>query len=199
LHNHPGMTVLSRVLYGSVEVKTFDIIGKAAAEDREIQKERSSSNRIAGWLPRLLSTVRRQGPSSSSHSSSSTLPLNALRTYENDVKVLVSPAITELYPQKDNVHQFTAGEDGAAVLDVLVPPYDTVDDRDCTFYEKDFERSEWCEEEGRTRCWLIPIEQPEWFRCLAGSYNHLGVDVEVQADVEDEEEDKVEDEDELLE
>jgi len=84
----------------------------------------------------------------------------ACSTHENELRVFTSPEVTVLYPRKGNVHQFTAGEDGAAVLDVLVPPYD--DDRDCTFYGKDQEshRSEWCEEDSKMLRSLRPIEQP---------------------------------------
>ena len=84
----------------------------------------------------------------------------ACTTHGNELRVLTSPEITVLYPRKGNVHQFTAGEDGAAVLDVLVPPYD--DDRDCTFYGKDQESrlSEWCEEDSKMLRSLRPIEQP---------------------------------------
>jgi PCO_ADO len=48
---------------------------------------------------------------------------------------LHAPDCTVLYPFEGNLHQFVAGPHGAAVLDVLLPPYNVHDHRDCTFYE----------------------------------------------------------------
>lgn len=194
LHNHPGMTVLSRILYGSIQVKAFDIICSAA--DKK-EKENMSHYDVkdkddydtakgckTGFISRILSSVARSISndsvvSSSGSSTHDTVPLNGLFTFEHETKVLHSPQVTALYPQRGNVHEFMAGPEGAALLDVLIPPYDAHDDRDCTFFEKvpslDLQRHEsWCDAEQKMNCWLVPVEQPEWFRCSAGRYKDLG-------------------------
>jgi PCO_ADO len=74
-----------------------------------------------------------------------------------------------LYPYEGNVHEFVAGPHGAAVLDVLLPPYDGYE-RDCTFYTIEEDRSS-----GDPRaCWIVPTDQPEDFHCLSGKYGNLG-------------------------
>ena len=40
-------------------------------------------------------------------------------------------------PVEGNLHQFTAGPEGAAFLDVLTPPYDHPTERPCTYYNDD--------------------------------------------------------------
>jgi hypothetical protein len=54
--------------------------------------------------------------------------------YRNAVDVLEAPNVASLYPYEGNLHEFVAGPHGAAVLDVLLPPYDDERKRDCTFY-----------------------------------------------------------------
>jgi Protein of unknown function (DUF1637). len=202
LHNHPGMTVLSRILYGSIQVKSFDIIC-TAVDKKEMHdttctthhdlKDNTKNDTVCtkegcktgGLISRILSSVARSisndSLSSSGSSTHDTVPLNGLYTFENDTQELKSPQVTALYPRRGNVHEFKAGPEGAALLDVLIPPYDSHEDRDCTFYEKveslDLQQHEscWCDETGQkpTKCWLVPIEQPEWFRCSAGQYKDL--------------------------
>ncbi|OEU15212.1 hypothetical protein FRACYDRAFT_261575 [Fragilariopsis cylindrus CCMP1102] len=48
---------------------------------------------------------------------------------------LQAPDVAALYPYEGNLHEFVAGPHGAAVLDVLLPPYDDEQKRDCTFYK----------------------------------------------------------------
>lgn len=150
LHNHPGMTVLSRVLYGHLTVKTYDIIPE--------------NNNHKSWLPNFMTRRVLRTPQNSIH---------AYRNKENNIH---SPQVLEFYPEKANLHEFTAGADGAAVLDVLVPPYD---DRDCTFYEEDLDLelpNEPNTRHGqiRTHLWLVPMNQPDWFHCVAGRYGNIG-------------------------
>lgn len=54
--------------------------------------------------------------------------------YRNAIDVLMAPDVASLYPYEGNLHEFVAGPYGAAVLDVLLPPYDEDRKRDCTFY-----------------------------------------------------------------
>jgi len=76
LHDHPGMFVLSHVLYGSITVKSYDI-------DHETGETRRKETRL-------------------------------LKESESSL----------LFEHDRNIHEFTAGEDGCAVLDILAPPYD---------------------------------------------------------------------------
>jgi hypothetical protein len=108
---------------------------------------------------------------------------------------LVAPQCTVLYPREGNLHEFVAGPYGAAVLDVLLPPYDASHHRDCTFYE-----IEYCGgggggdenddpitpgdtvtvEQGAASherlipCWIVPTGRPENFHCTSGQYRELG-------------------------
>jgi len=63
------------------------------------------------------------------------LPLGSKRAIKNKIKHLRAPSVAILYPYEGNLHEFSAGPNGAAVLDILIPPYDNHYDRDCTFYD----------------------------------------------------------------
>lgn len=170
LHDHPGMTVLSLVLYGKLSVKSFDIID---TEEQKKKKRRNGSlrERTEKWFTRrLMESITGHDMTNIK----SNLSSNALHTFENEASEIKSPTLIELYPCEGNVHQFIAGPQGAAVLDVLVPPYDVDDNRDCTFYKKRNESDEWCESEKKNKVWLVPMVQPDWFQCLSGSYLNLG-------------------------
>jgi len=85
VHDHPGMSVVSKLLYGCVRIRKFD------------------------WQ------------------SDSTVRLVRDQT--------LSPGdITLLFPKREgNLHEITAHEP-SAFFDVLTPPYDPSNGRDCTFY-----------------------------------------------------------------
>lgn len=140
LHDHPGMCVLSRVLYGEIKRLSLDLVPQGHQPTRSLFS--------------MFGMGRRA-------------PLNAKRAQKRGVDHLVAPAVTTLYPYEGNLHEFVAGPEGAAVLDVLLPPYDGV--RDCTFYDvQDIDYSD--------SCWIVPTGQPEDFHCLSGCYGSLGAD-----------------------
>lgn len=145
LHDHPGMCVLSRVLYGEIHRQSLDLVEGASDED----EDNNESDSIYLDTPGSKRAIKR--------------PIDLLR----------APACTTLYPDVGNVHEFVAGPTGAAVLDVLLPPYD--DERDCTFYEiQGCVRTENSSSANlENKCWIVPICHPKDFHCIAGQYHHL--------------------------
>ena len=91
LHDHPYMAVLSRVLYGSVHVKTFDYIRNNKEMKNIVECKRDE-------------------------------------TLEKEMT-------TYLLEDKENLHTFRAGENGTAILDIIVPQYNVEEGRICTYYD----------------------------------------------------------------
>ena len=83
------MTVLSKVVAGSVRVRSFDV-------------------------------VARSGETLTARPSEQTVD---------------APGVVALFPDVCNLHEFTAGPAGVAILDIMTPPYDADDDRDCHYLE----------------------------------------------------------------
>lgn len=153
LHDHPHMCVLSRVLYGDLERTSLDLM-----REQEDQQQDSS------WFPRWENKSKQRRPHH-----------GARRAYLNGLDHLQAPDVTALYPYEGQLHEFRAGPNGAAVLDVLLPPYDEDHDRDCTFYQIREDSPSSPSNETRP-CWIVPTAQPEDFHCLSGRYNELGGD-----------------------
>lgn len=92
-----------------------------------------------------------------------------------------------LTPERDNLHQIDAVEGPAAFLDILAPPYNPDDGRDCHYYkvlqtvaevETDGKGNE--EKQGETEkeeAWLLEIPQPEDFWCGGEPYPGPAVSV----------------------
>jgi hypothetical protein len=100
--------------------------------------------------------------------------------------VILAPNVTCLYPREGNCHAFVTGPPGAAVLDVLFPPYDDDDDdRGCTYYERggnaeddndaNIDGNDIDGKRRRPLVALSPIDQPDDFNCLGGSYGRFGL------------------------
>jgi len=122
LHNHPGMCVVSQILYGSIRANSFDI---------------DSSGTIT-------------------------------RSSEDTLK---APATSTLFAETGNIHEFVAGPEGCAILDILTPPYAENEGRGCDYYMVDDQK----ESAGAPRK-LKKIQQPSWFSTYRISSNVQKVD-----------------------
>lgn len=104
LHNHPGMTVFSKLLFGTMHIKSYDWVVDLPPEPPTTIKPSES-------LPEMrLAKVK----------------------VDADFTAPCNPSI--LYPEDGgNLHCFTAVT-ACAVLDVLGPPYSDPEGRHCTYY-----------------------------------------------------------------
>lgn len=94
-----------------------------------------------------------------------------------------------LTPVQDNLHQIDAVDGPAAFLDILAPPYNPDDGRDCHYYkvlqtvaeeETDGKsnKEQLGEEKGKEGgTWLLEIPQPEDFWCGGEQYPGPAVSV----------------------
>lgn len=105
LHDHPDMTVLSKVLFGSLNVTSYDMPTKST-EDKTVPLKRfmRRSPRTIQCAPPLLRSVAAPCP-----------PL-------------------QLDAHTGNIHRFEA-TDHTAIFDVLLPPYNDKAGRSCHYYE----------------------------------------------------------------
>ena len=178
LHDHPGMCVLSKVIYGDIQRLSLDL----PRHDAPSLPQKSNSENRKSWLP-----WGNHRPQNSEHASTvdedgGVAPKRRL-AYMHHVDQLKAPDCTVLYPFEGNLHEFVAGPNGAAILDILLPPYDMDQNRDCTFYyiqdltDDELQRLSGdgapVTETGKP-CWIVPTGQPEDFHCISGTYRDLG-------------------------
>ncbi|KAJ0392105.1 hypothetical protein ATCC90586_011018 [Pythium insidiosum] len=108
LHDHPEMSVISRVLYGRLHVKSFDLAD--SKEARHVRSLRERADPTASCEPRHVA-----------------------RLFQDEV--VTAPHTTDLLPDRGNLHEFVADDQlGCAIFDILTPPYESDDGRDCTYY-----------------------------------------------------------------
>ncbi|XP_062299066.1 LOW QUALITY PROTEIN: 2-aminoethanethiol (cysteamine) dioxygenase a [Scomber scombrus] len=157
LHDHPGMNGMLKVLYGKVSVRCFDKL---------------ENDLTVGAPP-----PRFDPPVSSCQTSS--LRRSVLRSV---VEYSETSGPCLLTPRRDNLHQIDAVEGPAAFLDILGPPYNPDDGRDCHYYRvlqtvdegetdgkgDDQEKQE--EKNEQEEMWLLEVPQPEDFWCGGEPY-----------------------------
>ncbi|XP_022774467.1 plant cysteine oxidase 2-like isoform X2 [Durio zibethinus] len=147
LHNHPGMTVFSKLLFGTMHIKSYD------------------------WVVNVPSNA-----STAVDSSQMQHPEVRLAKVKVDSD-FTSPCNTSiLYPADGgNMHCFTAVT-ACAVLDVLGPPYSDPEGRHCTYYY-DYPFTKFSvdgatvpEEEKDKHAWLQEREKPEDLTVVGALY-----------------------------
>ncbi|WIA17338.1 hypothetical protein OEZ85_014201 [Tetradesmus obliquus] len=140
LHDHPGMTVFSRLLYGTLHVRAYDWVNPppecGGAASSPANSDTSSNSSTCTSEPGLGGIGGNIQPA---------------RLVTD--RVLTAPADTMvLFPQSGgNIHAFTAVSP-CAILDVLTPPYGN---RNCTYYREVFP-PQWMDESGQPA--LVPSE-----------------------------------------
>lgn len=148
LHDHPGMNGMLKVLYGKVSVRCFDRL-----EDHLSVSLPEFDPPLAP--PQTASVWRSVLRSVSDFSDSS------------------GPCL--LTPLRDNLHQIHAVDGPAAFLDILAPPYNPDDGRDCHYYRVLHPVGE--EGEEREETWLLEVPQPDDFWCGGEAYPGPAVSV----------------------
>lgn len=104
LHNHPGMTVFSKILFGSMHIKSYDWIDSPKDDDKLTEP-----THLEGQNVRLAKV-------------------------NTDTVFTAPCETSILYPTAGgNMHCFTA-RTSCAVLDVLGPPYNDSEKRHCAYY-----------------------------------------------------------------
>ncbi|XP_057435962.1 plant cysteine oxidase 2-like [Lotus japonicus] len=147
LHNHPEMTVFSKLLFGTMHIKSYDWVVDLPSEMPTILK----SSEIQTQEKRLAKVK-----------------------VDADFTAPCDPSI--LYPTDGgNMHCFTAVT-ACAVLDVLGPPYNDPDGRHCSYYHNfpfsNFSDGISMPEEERTGYeWLQEREKPEKFQVAGKMYS----------------------------
>ncbi|XP_061563929.1 2-aminoethanethiol (cysteamine) dioxygenase a [Cololabis saira] len=166
LHDHPGMNGMLKVLYGKVKVRSFDKLesgpASSVAVPARFRPAVSAPQRGSIWRATLRS---------------------AAQFSEDSGPCMLTPA-------RDNLHQIQALDGPAAFLDILAPPYDPDQGRDCHYYRflrpvadgagddpEDDPEDDPDPPEGGEEAWLLEIPQPEDFWCGGEPYPGPAVSV----------------------
>ncbi|XP_021297601.1 plant cysteine oxidase 2 isoform X2 [Herrania umbratica] len=147
LHNHPGMTVFSKLLFGTMHIKSYD------------------------WVVDVPSNASAVVPPSQMQH-----PEVRLAKVKVDSDFTAPCNASILYPADGgNMHCFTAVT-ACAVLDVLGPPYSDPEGRHCTYYfdypftKLSVDEITVAEEEKDKYAWLQEREKPEDLAVVGAPY-----------------------------
>lgn len=157
LHDHPGMNGMLKVLYGRVNISGFDKLDPGGAKKKEAAAAALLQQFDPPLLPYQKDALRR-----------------ALLRSVGEFSESSGPCL--LSPYRDNLHQISAVDGPAAFLDILAPPYDPDDGRDCHYYKllhpaAGSELQAGQEEASVPReVWLLEIPQPADFWCGGEPY-----------------------------
>lgn len=141
LHDHPGMHGMLKVMYGKVRISCFDKLERP-----------DGSTQAAPPLPAAQVDALRR----------SVLRSTGEYTEESGSCVL--------FPDRDNLHQIDAVDGPTAFLDILAPPYDPDDGRDCHYYKVLTEAEVKHTAQKEKEIWLMEISQPAEFWCGGEPY-----------------------------
>ncbi|KAH9615301.1 hypothetical protein KSS87_006010 [Heliosperma pusillum] len=149
LHNHPGMIVFSKLLFGTMHIKSYDWVDNIP-------------------IVSALTSGTSQNTSMAAEARLAKLKVNANFAAPCDTSIL--------YPAAGgNMHCFTAMT-ACAVFDVLGPPYSDLDGRHCAYYlEHPFDRFSVdglsvVESEKEDHAWLQEKDKPRDLAIVGALY-----------------------------
>lgn len=153
LHDHPGMHGMLKVLYGTLRISCMD---KLEADGAHRPRGPPPEQQFEPPLPARERAALRPG---------------VLRSRAEYTEASAPCVLT---PQRDNLHQIDAVDGPAAFLDILAPPYDPDDGRDCHYYRV-LEpvrppRKEAASCELPREVWLLETPQSDDFWCEGEPY-----------------------------
>ncbi|CAN0084697.1 unnamed protein product [Ectocarpus sp. 12 AP-2014] len=119
LHDHPNMAVLSRILFGTLDVTSYDIEDEEEDEAEEEQGSKREGGTVAGAKLRRKEAQR--------------AVFAQRRQQQEGGRVTAATPSFLLTPSEGNVHSFRAPA-ACAVFDVLIPPYDSSRGRKCSYF-----------------------------------------------------------------
>lgn len=141
LHDHPGMHGMLKVMYGKVRIRCFDRLQRPAGGP-QVAPPLPPAQMASLWRSVLRSTGE--------------------FTEES------GPCV--LSPDRDNLHQIDAVDGPTAFMDILAPPYDPDDGRDCHYYKVLTEAEVKHTEQKEQEVWLMEVSQPPDFWCGGEPY-----------------------------
>ncbi|KAJ0985544.1 hypothetical protein J5N97_003900 [Dioscorea zingiberensis] len=146
LHNHPGMTVFSKLLFGSMHIKSYDWV--------DVPQKSNGALKPAHFQPKGM----------------------RLAKVHKDAVFTAPCETSILYPSAGgNMHCFTAVT-SCAVLDVLGPPYSDSEGRPCMYYNDFPYASfsgdtDFVPEDSEEYAWLEEKAKPDDFFVLGAKYS----------------------------
>jgi len=128
LHDHPDMTVFSKVLWGKMQVSAYDR-APVTSEEREGRPGATALENARGMPGQgLMSWMKKSAPSAPPLE-----PFPVIRRKEGEVWTSESGVQLTL-ASTCNIHEFTALSP-CCVVDILAPPYDNRAGRRCSYYQ----------------------------------------------------------------
>ncbi|KAI8802358.1 hypothetical protein BJ742DRAFT_833265 [Cladochytrium replicatum] len=107
-HDHPNMTVFSKVVSGSLHIKTFEFV----------DKDPNSGNNVYDSLRNRVTKARQCDVHVD----------RVIHSHEPSSLLMIQPN------SGPNMHSFTGATDSVVILDIIGPPYN--DDRPCTYFRE---------------------------------------------------------------